>query len=184
MMSENQKEAALRARVASLQGHGQDESVLATALGELIDYYWEAGRHQGAEAPMLHRLELLQRTHGPKHTAVAKCLHDLAFLYDILGQDAAVEGFASRAMAMWAEIDGYANGHTIRMLALLARLYAKQGLHEKLTALLNTAISRMEPVYPRGYYDHSLAKLAELLDSNNRGVELRGIAGRIRALLG
>lgn len=183
-MSKNQREDALLARVTSLEGRAQDESALATALGELVDHYWEMGRHQSAEAPMLRRLELLQHIRGPKHTAVAKCLHDLAFLYDILGRDAEVEDFASRAMAMWAEIDGYANGHTTRMLELLARLYAKQGQHEKLTALLGTAISRIEPIYSRGYYDHSLAKLVELLNNNGRGAELHKIAGRIRALLG
>jgi len=132
---------------------------------------------------MRRRLELLQRAHGPRHTAVARCLHDLAFLYDILGRDATAEDLALQAMALWAELDGYANGHTTRMLALLARLYAKQGRHEKLKALLDTAIAGLEPVYPRGYHDHNLAKLAELLDSDDHDPELRAMAGRIRALL-
>lgn len=172
----------LRARVADLEAGDREASALVTVLGELVDYYWETGRHQHAEAPMRRRLELLQRTHGPRHTAVARCLHDLAFLYDTLGRDAALEDFASRALAMWAEIDGYANGHATRMLALLARLYTKQGQREKLTTLLDAAISGMEPVYPRGYHDHSLAQLAELLDGHDPA--LRRLAERIRALLG
>lgn len=176
-------EASLLERVASLEERAQDESALADVLGELADYYWETGQHQNAEAPMLRRLELLQRICGPKHTAVAKCLHDLAFLYDNLGRDAAVEVFASRAMTMWAEIDGYTNGHTTRMLELLARLYAKQGQHKKLTALLDTAISKIETVYQPGYFDHSLSKLSQLLINNDSDAELHRIAGRIRTLL-
>lgn len=176
-------EASLLSLVASLEERAQDESALADALGELADYYCEAGQHQNAEAPMLRRLELLQHTCGPKHTAVAKCLHDLAFLYDNLARDAEVEVFASRAMTMWVEIDGYTNGHTTRMLELLARLYAEQGQQEKLAALLDTAISKIEPVYSPGYYDHSLSKLAKLLSNTDRDAELRRIAGRIRTLL-
>ena len=182
-MSTEPREAALLQRVSSLEELGQDESALAIALAELVDYYCEVGRHQSAEAPMLRRLELCQYLHGPKHTAVARCLHDLAFLYEKLRRDAAVEDFAYRAMAMWAEIDGYANGHVTRMLELLARLYARQGRHEKLCAVMDASIPEIERVYPRGYHDYSLAQLAELLSGDDRSAELQRIAERIRALL-
>ena len=162
---------------------GQDQRGLATALGELADYYWEVGRHESAELPMLRRLALLQQTRGPKHTAVARCLHDLAFLYDKLGRDPAAEEFASRAMAMWVEIDGYANGHTLRMLELLARLYARQARHESLSVLMNSVIGEIERAFPRGYHDASLASLADLLSDNDRVTELHNIGERIRALL-
>ena len=182
-MSKDPREAALLGRLAGLEETGQDEEGLAAALGELVDYYWEVGGYQSAEVPMLRRLELLRHSRGLKHTAVARCLHDLAFLYDYLRRDAAVEDFAAQAMTMWAEIDGYANGHTLRMLELLARLYAKQGRHEKLSALLDAAIPEIERGYPRGYHDYSLAKLVELLTGDDRSAELRSLAARVRALL-
>lgn len=182
-MSKDPREAALLRRVARVEETSQDHEELATALGELVDYYWEVGRHQSAEAPMLRRLELFQQTHGSRHTTVARCLHDLAFLYDRLHQDAAVKGFAKRAVALWGEIDGYANGHATRLLELLARVYARQERHEELTAILDAVIPEIEHVYPRGYYDNSLAKVAELLSSHDHIPALRRLASRIRALL-
>lgn len=182
-MSKDPREAALLGRLAGLEKAGHDDEDLAAVLGELVDYYWEAGDHQSAEVPMLRRLELLRHARGPRHTAVARCLHDLALLYDHLRRDAAVEDFATQAMTMWADIDGYANGHTLRMLELLARLYARQGRHEQLSTLLDTTIPEIERGYPRGYHDHSLAKLVELLAGDDRSAELRSFAGRVRALL-
>lgn len=166
MATKDPREIALLARVMSFEA-GEDQRGLATVLGELVDYYWEVGRHESAEIPMLRRLEVFQQTHGPKHTTVARCLHDLAFLYDKLGRNAAVEEFASRAMAMWSEIDGYANGHTCRMFELLARLYARQARDEKLSALVNSVIGELERTFPGGYHDPSLASLANLLSSND-----------------
>lgn len=182
-MSKDTREAVLLGRVASLEGAGQDDEGLAAAVGELVDHYWEAGRYQRAEAPMLRRLDLFRRIRGSRHTTVARSLHDLAFLYDNLRRDAAVEDFAAQAMTMWAEIDGYDNGHTLRMLELLARLYARQGRHERLNALMEAAIPEIERVHQRGYFDHSLAKLAELLGGDDCSPALRRMAPRIRALL-
>src|SRR3972149_4849976 len=182
MGGRGRRERALLERIPSLEA-GQDRTALATVLGELVDYYWEVGRHESAEAPMLRRLALFQQTRGPKHTTVARCLHDLAFLYDKFGRDAAAEEFASRAMAMWSEIDGYANGHTCRMLELLARLYARQARAEKLGALIGSAIGELERTFPRGYHDPSLASLANLLSDSTGATELHDMGERIRALL-
>lgn len=176
------REAALLERIATLEA-GQDEFALAIALGELVDYYWEIGRYQNAEAPMLRRLALFRHTRGHKHTTVARCLHDLAFLYDNLLRDAEAEDFAAEALALWVAIDGYANGHATSMMELLARVLVRQGRYEKLRALLTAAIAEIERDYPRGYHDSSLASLVMLLGGDDRSAELRSIAARIRSLL-
>lgn len=175
------REAALLEHVATIE-EGQDEFALAVAIGELVNYYWEISRYQSAEAPMLRRLALFRDTRGHKHATVARCLHDLAFLYDNLLRDAEAEDFAAEALTLWVEIDGYANGHATRMMELLARIFVRQGRYEKLRALLDAAIAEIERNYPHGYHDSSLARLAMLLGGDDRSADLRSIAARIRSL--
>ncbi len=110
----------------------------AAALNARVEELYQQGRYQEA-IPLAERaMHLREKALGPEHADTIESLHNLASLYDFVGDFGRAEPLYQRALATREKVLGPEHPDTATSLNNLAYLYAAMGDY-----------GRAEPLYQR-----------------------------------
>jgi serine/threonine-protein kinase len=157
-------------------GKRGSEAALATAMYELANCYFYAGRYKDAETLNTRVLGMRRSVYGERHPLVAEVLVNLGAVQQDLGNYPKAEQFQREALAMTRAFYGEEHYRTASGLTLLARALVYQKRFPEAVELLNQALAIQEKVFGASH-----PKVASALNELGNVAVMRGEFATARA---